>query len=70
MQSPLPPLSDTVQAASSFLGARNNTQESEQGRILKQSVKALIGLRESPRSLGEFMNGENHAAPLSEEQRK
>lgn len=59
-----------MQAASSFVSAHKTTQESEQGRILKQSVKVLIGLRESLRSLGELMNGEIHAATLSEEQRK
>lgn len=63
MQSPLPPLSDTLQAASSFVSVQNKTRESEQCRVLKQSVKVLIGLLWSLHSLGELTNRENPRCP-------
>lgn len=64
MQTPLPPLSDTLQAASSVVGVQNETRESEQCRVLKQSVKVLIGLLRSLRSFrGELTNRENPCCP-------
>ena len=63
MQSPLPPLFDNMQTASSFVNIHNKTQESEQCRILKQSVKVLIGLFENLHSLGELTIGENPCHP-------
>lgn len=63
MQSPLPPSSDTMQTASSFVSVHNKDWERERCRIFKQSLTGLIGLFENLHSSGKLTNGENPCCP-------